>query len=347
MKKIGRKMDEARLTQLLDRFPQIRLLAVGDFFLDKYLELDRRLKEPSLETGLETYQVTSMRCSPGVAGTVTNNLRALDVGVTALGIIGDDGAGYELKRELTVKGVDIGPMVEYPDRVTPTYIKPVMHELDGRVHELNRIDVKNRGPTPNPLEEQIIERLRDLAPGVDGIVVSDQVPEPNHGVITDRVRGVLAELGKDLAGPAIVVDSRERIGLFRNVILKPNTREAVRADGGPDKEEYEREEAEKAGAALFELTRRPVLVTVGPDGILVFTGGGMQHVPGISVTGSIDIVGAGDSVLAGITSALCAGANPAEAAFVGNLVASITVQQIGTTGTATRRQVLDRFREMF
>lgn len=339
-------MDEARLNQLLDRFPHIRLLAVGDFFLDKYLELDRRLKEPSLETGLETYQVVNARCSPGVAGTVTNNLRALDVGVTTLGVIGDDGAGYELKRELTVRGVDIGPMMEHPDRVTPTYIKPMMRELDGRVHELNRIDVKNRVPTPDPLQDQIIERLRELAPGVDGIVVSDQVPELNHGVITDRVRGVLAELGEELAGLTIVIDSRERIGLFRNVILKPNMREAVRAVGGPDKEQYERAEAEKAGAALFELTRRPVLVTVGRGGNLVFTGEGMQHVPGISVTGPIDIVGAGDSALAGITSALCAGANPAEAALVGNLVASITVQQIGTTGTATRRQVLDRFREM-
>ena len=50
--------------------------------------------------------------------------------------------------------------------------------------------------------------------------------------------------------------------------------------------------------------------------------------------------------MAGIVSALCCGATPVEAALVGNLVASITIQQIGTTGTATREQVLGRYREV-
>jgi hypothetical protein len=31
---------------------------------------------------------------------------------------------------------------------------------------------------------------------------------------------------------------------------------------------------------------------------------------------------------------------------VANLVASITIQQLGTTGTATREQVLQRYREV-
>jgi sugar/nucleoside kinase (ribokinase family) len=35
--------------------------------------------------------------------------------------------------------------------------------------------------------------------------------------------------------------------------------------------------------------------------------------------------------------------NAAQAAAFGNLVASITVQQIGTTGTATPQQVRDRW----
>jgi sugar/nucleoside kinase (ribokinase family) len=88
-------------------------------------------------------------------------------------------------------------------------------------------------------------------------------------------------------------------------------------------------------------------LTIGADGILVFERDGMTHVPGIRVRGPIDIVGAGDSTMAGIVSALCCGATPAEAALVGNLVASITIQQIGTTGTATREQVTARFRETF
>ena len=58
--------------------------------------------------------------------------------------------------------------------------------------------------------------------------------------------------------------------------------------------------------------------------------------PGLEVAGPIDIVGAGDSVAAGIVSALCAGASNPEAALVGNLVASITIQQLGTTAETQR-----------
>ncbi|MBL7202270.1 MAG: hypothetical protein ISS56_19190, partial [Anaerolineae bacterium] len=93
-------MDERRLRSLLDRFPDLHILVVGDYFLDRYLIIDRELGEISLETGLEAYQVVDVRCSPGAAGTVTSSLRALDIQVSALGIIGDDGMGYELLRGL-------------------------------------------------------------------------------------------------------------------------------------------------------------------------------------------------------------------------------------------------------
>ncbi|MFQ5595694.1 MAG: PfkB family carbohydrate kinase, partial [Anaerolineae bacterium] len=140
-------------------------------------------------------------------------------------------------------------------------------------------------------------------------------------------------------------DSRERIGLFRDVIIKPNRREAVRAVH-PDRETHiDRALLEACGVELYRRTGRPVFLTIGAEGILLFDPGGCDHVPAVPVRGPIDIVGAGDSVMAGLVSALCAGAEPAEAALVGNLVASITVQQIGTTGIATRRQVLECFRE--
>ncbi|MDP6053563.1 MAG: PfkB family carbohydrate kinase [Candidatus Latescibacteria bacterium] len=56
-----------------------------------------------------------------------------------------------------------------------------------------------------------------------------------------------------------------------------------------------------------------------------------------------DPVGAGDSTTAGIIAALCAGASYAEAGLIGNLIASITVQQLGATGTASPEQVRERY----
>ena len=376
-------MNQARLNELLDRFPHLHVLVVGDFFLDKYLIIDRQLSEVSLETGLEAYQVVDIRCSPGAAGTVTSNLRALGVKVTAMGIIGDDGQGYELKRGLTERGVNIEPLIERADRFTPTYTKPMVWESDGREHEIQRLDIKNRSPLPAEVEDLVIGRLRALVPQVNGVIVADQVPEANCGVITDRVRVEIGELALRHPGVVFAADSRARIGLFQHVIVKPNAREAILAvrpdwageanlarwrssrtcsapaeretslvlsvvEGFATPEENSHKVklglARESGAELFRRNRKPVFLTVGAQGILLFTEAGYEHIPAVPVSGEIDIVGAGDSVMAGIMSALCSGAEPDEAALLGNLVASITIQQIGTTGTATPAQVRERFR---
>jgi rfaE bifunctional protein kinase chain/domain len=322
------------------------VLVVGDFFLDLYLNLDRSLSETSLETGLEAYQVVQVRSSPGAAGTVTSNLRALDVGVVALGVIGDDGMGYELLRGLRSWGVDISPLLQAPGRATPTYTKPMMIERDGHVHELSRMDIKNRNPTPRAIQDQVITALREQIGQVDGVVVADQVQERNCGVITDRVRAELSALARSYPHKVIVADSRVHIGEYRDIAVKPNAREAVEAIR-PDLtgREIDRRTAESCAHALFERNGRPVFLTVGADGIIVFDRGGRTHVPGIRVEEPIDIVGAGDSTMAGIVSALCCGATHAQAAYVGTLVASITIQQLGTTGTATRTEVLERHRQ--
>jgi len=83
-----------------------------------------------------------------------------------------------------------------------------------------------------------------------------------------------------------------------------------------------------------------VLLTLGAGGILAFHQDGPTHIPAACVRGPIDIVGAGDAAMAGIASALCAGATVPEAAQVGCLAAGVTIQQIGTTGTASREQIL-------
>jgi sugar/nucleoside kinase (ribokinase family) len=70
------------------------------------------------------------------------------------------------------------------------------------------------------------------------------------------------------------------------------------------------------------------------------------NVPAYPVHGPVDIVGAGDSCSAAITCAAAAGVPLTAAAAFGNLVASITIQQIGTTGTASPELIRERWREV-
>src|SRR5688500_12891714 len=102
---VSQYITRARLTELLDRFQSVRVAVIGDFFLDRYLVTDRALAEVSVETGQRARQVVAQRASPGHAGTVVSNLLGLKVEkVCALGAIGDDGEGYELRRLLESDG---------------------------------------------------------------------------------------------------------------------------------------------------------------------------------------------------------------------------------------------------
>src|SRR5437763_11913224 len=139
-------LTEQVLEEILSRIPSLTIGVVGDLFLDRYLDIDAALTEPSIETGLDAYQVTRVRSLPGAAGTVINNLVALGVKrVCPVSIIGDDGEGYELRRALRqLAGVETRSVFQTSRRRTPTYIKPLLHETGQPPRELNRLDIKNR-----------------------------------------------------------------------------------------------------------------------------------------------------------------------------------------------------------
>src|SRR3954468_6620952 len=325
-------LSDQLIDQILSALPGKRIGVVGDLFLDRYLDIDAALTEPSVETGLDAYQVVRVRSYPGALGTVINNLAAFGVGkILPVAFYGDDGEGYELQQALDrMPAIEKGGLSVTPQRRPPTYTKPMLGRAGELPRELNRLDIKNRTPTPPLTEENILKLLKIHWHWADAWIVLDQVSEPDCGVVTRRVRDRIAELAAGTADKFVLADSRENIFHFRSVCVKPNQREAAAYPGG--------------AAAFARETGRHVFQTLGEKGIELFTPTGEQvHVPAYPVAGPTDIVGAGDSTSAGIACAVMAGANFEEAAAFGNLVASITVQQIGVTGTATPQQVRDRW----
>lgn len=326
-------MTPERLEEIFQDFPRQSVLVLGDFFLDQYWVVRPEWGEVSLETGLKAHQVEEIRCSPGAAGTAANNLAALGVGrVRALGIIGEDGHGFELVRGLQSRGIDTTLLLQSPERRTPTYTKPMRRSRGEGEQEMERLDIKNRVPTPARLEDELLSRLEAVLPEVDAVVIGDQVEEEDCGVVTTRVRERICQLaGRSSA--LFFADSRRRIGLFRQVLIKPNEKEAARALGQDDLR------PEEALRRLYANSGRPVFLTRGPSGISVYDGHECRHFPALPVRGPIDPVGAGDATSAGIVASLCAGASLWEAAQIGMRVASVTLHKLGTTGTASPEEV--------
>ncbi|HSK68758.1 MAG TPA: PfkB family carbohydrate kinase [Candidatus Limnocylindria bacterium] len=338
-------MDRKRLLEIISGFGGARVAVLGDLFLDKWLTVDRRLDEPSLETGLTAWQVVGMRSSPGAAGTVIGNLAALGAGkVSSVSFVGKDGEGWELLRGLKERGVDTRLVTRSARRMTPAYVKPMFTGGSGPEEEGNRIDVRNRTATPDALQRALARGLRSLKGTVDALVVLDQVWEEDTGVVTAAMREEVARFARENPEVRVFADSRAHIGLFRDVTVKCNQREAALATG-----------MEPGGAfpegvfacmdALRGLTGRAAFVTCGEHGIACEEEGRKAVVPAVRQTGPIDICGAGDAAMAGIALATCAGASPMEAAFVGNLASGVTVRKIGTTGTVSQQEMLALFDE--
>jgi rfaE bifunctional protein kinase chain/domain len=337
-------MTLSELQNILTQFKNLNILVIGDFFLDRYLMLNPDLIETSIETDLEAHQVVAIRNQPGAAGTITSNLNALGVGhIFALGIVGDDGQGYDLKKGLQNTNVNTDHLITSPNVFTPTYIKPI-NQKTNQEHE--RQDIKNRTPISADLEDQLIHALDQLVPKMHGIIALDQVQEHNCGVLTDRVTTHLSYLAKQHTDKIFFADSRTRIGDFKNVILKPNRTEALEAIAPNHMGQIDQTFLEQCARTFSQKTGKPAFVTLDADGILATNGDTITHIPGIKIPPPIDIVGAGDSVSASVASALCAGASLANAAQLGVIASSITIQQIGTTGTASPQQIIQRFKEI-
>ena len=334
--------DAARLDAITSRFPRLRVAVLGDFFLDKYLDTDPRLVEKSLETGRAAHQVAAVRHSPGAAGTVANNLSALGAGTLhAIGFTGDDGEGWELRRDLAAIRCDTAHLHVAPERMTPVYLKPRDFTRPGLDGEHDRYDTKNRRPAPPEILRAIIGSLEKIVSQTDAILVMDQVTEEGTGVLSGPVIESLAALAPRHPRVVFWADSRGRIRRFRNVITKVNEFEVLNIEAPPPGSVVNDNDVARETERLAALTGAPVFTTLGKRGVRLSGNGPV--VPGVCVSGPVDTTGAGDSFSAGAVLALAAGATRAEAALVGNLTASVTVRQLATTGTATPQDLAKAF----
>lgn len=332
-------METSKLKHIVEAFNGARIAVVGDFFLDKILRIDPELNEPSVETNLTAYQITQKILEPGAAGTITNNLSCLKVGkIYAVGAIGKDGEGFELINRLKEQGIDDTFLLQNQKWVTPSYIKPFL-KFEDRLEEINRLDVKNRTTLPPEIETILVQNLYDVSNRVDAIIILDQLGIEKTGVITPAVIEALSDIAQTNPHIHMVVDTRTRPFSFKNILLKCNHLEAIKAVSPDYTGQIDMDIIKHCAEVMHKNTGKSVLITCGERGITVLDDNRFQLIPSVQVDGEIDICGAGDAATAGLVSALCASADLFEAALIGNLAASVTIKQIGKTGVASQEDI--------
>jgi rfaE bifunctional protein kinase chain/domain len=328
------------ILKVLDNASRKTITVFGDFCLDKYLYTDPTRDENSVETGLAAYQVDRKVLFPGAGGTVANNLRALGANVRCVGLVGKDGEGYDLLKCLEQIGADTNLMVCSDSISTNTYTKPMRKTDAGTYAEMNRLDIRNFRETSKELEDQLLASLEKALDNSQGVVILEQYMQRNYAAITDRICGELAERAVRFPDKFFLADSRGFAGCYRNVIIKCNQYELP----GTAKDENVADENSIIDRAkrLLSTNCRAVVVTIGERGAMVFEPGTMTRIPAFPIKGPLDIVGAGDATNAGTILGLTLGLTLPEAVLLGGCVSSITIQQLGVTGTANIEQVKQR-----
>jgi rfaE bifunctional protein kinase chain/domain len=324
------------LSSLLHRISHASIGVVGDFCLDAYWEIDTRAKELSLETGKPTVAVGRQRYSLGGAGNVVTNLAALGVRHTfALGVATDDLFGREMIRLMRSLKVQIGGFVNQDsDWQTPVYAKPYR----GMV-EQNRIDFGRFNALDRKSEKKLIATLHERLSKLDAVIVNQQLP---RSIFTRTVIRGLNDLARTYPEKVFLVDSRHRMPDFRSMICKLNAIEAAALFGTTiaHNEQVATAQLSRYAKALYKQFRKPVFITRGQSGLFLFDGTNALEIPALKVSGRIDPVGAGDTVVAALAAALAAGASPAEAGTLAMIAAAVTVRKLQQTGTASPKEIL-------
>lgn len=220
------------------------------------------------------------------------------------------------------------------------YCKPVRKGYGELLVEDPHIYYENTVALPEADEKRLLEQLELALEQVDVVVVADYM---RCGVISEAVRARLCAAGQ--AGKTVVVDSRDHIAAYHDVLLKPNEVELAQALGWETPPLDDLDSFASSAVAFAQQRNARLCLTLGSLGSIWYDEGQLMGVPTHPAPPPIDIVGSGDCFASALSAALAAGATGPEAAQLANLAAGVVVRKLGTTGTATPEEIVARFLE--
>ncbi len=323
----GTRLGDVELAGLVRRFPDARVLVLGDVMLDRYVSGSASRLSP--EAPIPVLRPSSSWATLGGAANVALNVATLGGRVALVGVIGDDAAGAEVVRLAASSPGMVPHLVVAAGRPTTAKTRFLVG-----VHQLLRLDEEITAAIDQTTSATLLARFAEALQTADVVVLSDYA----KGVLTDDVlHAVIERCG--VTGRKVIADpKRIDFAAYRGAtVLTPNeheVREATRIDAADDLE------ADRAGRQALDATGgEAVLVTRSERGLtLVRRDQPPLHLQ-TRAREVADVSGAGDTLVAALAVALGAGASMPEAAMLANITAGISVGKQGTA-TVSRDELL-------
>lgn len=303
----------------IERFAGARVLCVGDAMLDRFVY--GSVSRISPEAPIPVITRDSEKSMPGGSGNVVRNIVSLGASCCFVSIIGDDAIGKRLV-SLIGEEPNVEPyLITEKGRVTTEKARFISGN-----QQLLRCDNETKTAITRASTERIYQIAADELPNHQALILSDY----GKGVLQeDTVRKLIQQANEK--NIPIFVDPKQRdFSVYQGAFLiSPNLYELALVAGV---DQFDSEDAiiATAKAQIEKHNIQHILVTRGKDGMtLVSTDREPVHIPA-RAREVFDVSGAGDTVIAALTTAYAVGFSVENAARVANIAAGIVVGRLGT-----------------
>ena len=331
-------MDYQRAQQIIGKFPDLRIVTVGDLMLDEFIwgearRISPEAPAPVVEVKRETWHL-------GGAGNVVSNLLELGARAVPIGVVGADEAAKMVRDRFAERNARVDGVITDAFRPTTRKTRVVAHS--GRQYQqIVRADREDRSPVSSGVEDRIIAAFNQAISSADAVIVSDY----DKGLLTPRVLSAVIGSARSRAKMVCLDPKIRNFAHYREVdVITPNQEEAERASG------VEITDEPSLGAAarrIRDLTgSKNVLITRGEIGMSLLgseENEEMTHIP-TTAREVYEVTGAGDTVIATLALALASGANLKEAAIIANHAAGVVVGKLGVAAVS-RDELLDALKQ--
>lgn len=320
---IERTLLQERLIGIVRRFPQRRILVVGDSVADQFIY--GAISRVSREAPVFILRHEHTETLPGGAANCALNLASLGTSVSLISVAGDDEAGRALVEKLTAAGVDCSGVVITSALRTTTKVRILAGQLHSTRQQVIRIDYEGQALDDAELRARLRNGVQEHTEAADAVIISDY----NYGVADAE----MASFTRDAAAARkipVLADSRFRLADFVGFTSATPNQDEVEQQLG--KEFTHLEELETASEQLRErLGYRALLVTRGSHGMMLLEAGvAAVHLEAVGAREPVDVTGAGDTVMAAYTLALASDSSFPDAARLANYAGGLVVMKRGT-----------------
>lgn len=293
-----------------------RLLVVGDVMLDRYIWGEVARISP--EAPVPVVRANHQSEQPGGAANVAMNVARLGAQVVVAGFTGADEHERLLKQVLEANRIDSAFVA---NDGFPTITK--LRIVGGR-QQMLRLDSERLGSRPDSEYALLTQRVRELMPGCNAVVLSDYA----KGVLTPEVCQTVIRAARAQGVPVLVDPKSTDFSRYRGATtICPNLGELAAALNRDGRDVNGLLSA--AESILPALDIEFLTATLSEKGIALVRPGKCLIAPA-AARQVFDVSGAGDTVIAVLALCLASGLEPENAVQLANVAAGIVVGKVGT-----------------